>query len=79
MKHITSVVEIAHDLAREYGVKISAAVIPVYPESLIAFGQDWVDWCDRGLLDWIVPMNYSNITKLVEQRAKLHRFLVKIQ
>jgi len=79
VNYVTSIVEMARDLAREYGVKISAAVIPVYPESLITFGQDWVDWCNRGLLDWVAPMNYSNVTKLVEQRTRLHRFLVKTQ
>jgi len=79
VSYVTSLVEMAHDLAKEYGVKISAAVIPAYPESLVALGQDWVDWCDRGLLDWVAPMNYSNTTRLVEQRARVHRFLVKIQ
>lgn len=39
---------------------VSAAV---YPESAVCrqtIAQDWVDWADRGLLDFVVPMNYTD-------------------
>ena len=35
----------------------------VYPEPAICrqtIAQDWVDWARRGLLDFVVPMNYTN-------------------
>ncbi len=48
----------AHDPPR----LVSAAVFnkPTPTEGRVDFGQDWVDWLDRGLLDFAVPMNYTD-------------------
>ena len=49
------------------GVKISAAVFsnPETAPNMVA--QDWLDWCRKGYLDFVCPMNYLNSAVL--QRA----------
>ena len=40
---------------------VSAAVFnkPTPTEARVQWAQDWVDWLDRGLLDFAIPMNYT--------------------
>ena len=75
--NVTSFVEEAGDLVKERGIELSAAVFADYPRCIVEVGQDWVDWCERGLLDWVAPMTYTNITLMVERETRLHRSLVK--
>ena len=58
--NITALVKgVSERVRREFpGVQISAAVFhnpKVNPNDI---GQDWVDWCRSGYLDFICPMNY---------------------
>ncbi len=41
------------------GIKISAAVYPMWSSSRNSIGQDSLNWVDNGYLDFICPMNYS--------------------
>jgi uncharacterized lipoprotein YddW (UPF0748 family) len=41
------------------GKLLTAAVFGKYPSCLDAVGQDWEAWLDTGLLDYAVPMNYT--------------------
>ena len=41
------------------GILLSAAVFPSYPSCRKDVGQDWNDWLDYGLLDYVLPMNYT--------------------
>ena len=41
------------------GVLLSAAVFPSYPSCCKDVGQDWNDWLDYGLVDYVLPMNYT--------------------
>ncbi|RLF03869.1 MAG: hypothetical protein DRK00_07950, partial [Thermoprotei archaeon] len=75
--NVTSFVEEAGDLVKERGIELSAAVFADYPGCVVEVGQDWVDWCERGLLDWVAPMTYTNITLLVQRYTRIHRALVK--
>jgi uncharacterized lipoprotein YddW (UPF0748 family) len=36
----------------------SAAVFASYPSCIRSVGQDWIEWIDSGVVDYIVPMNY---------------------
>lgn len=45
---------------RRPDVKLSAAVYGTYPGSVHSVGQDWLDWLNRGYLDFACPMNYLN-------------------
>lgn len=37
---------------------LTAAVLPSYPSCVRSVGQDWERWIARGLVDYIVPMDY---------------------
>ena len=41
------------------GIKISAAVFSDWSRTRLTLGQDWVQWIDEGLVDFICPMNYT--------------------
>ena len=45
------------------GVLLSAAVFPSYPDCRDDVGQDWNDWIDYGLVDFVLPMNYTDSDK----------------
>ncbi|RLF04939.1 MAG: hypothetical protein DRK00_05590, partial [Thermoprotei archaeon] len=75
--NVTSFVEEVRDLAGERGVELSAAVFPHYPACVVEVGQDWVSWCELGLLDWVAPMTYTNITLVAKRLAQEHSALVK--
>ena len=74
--HITGVVEaVARRLRKERPkCKISAAVFRNWPADRDNVGQDWKVWCDRGLLDFVCPMDYTphdlEFESKVEQQVK---------
>ena len=41
------------------GKVLSAAVYGKYPSCYEAVGQDWQSWIDLGLVDFVMPMNYT--------------------
>lgn len=41
------------------GVLLSTAVYGKYPSCVDAVGQDWESWLRLGLIDYILPMNYT--------------------
>ncbi len=43
-------------------IKLSAAVYQSYPDCRRSVGQDWGRWLKTGLLDFVVPMNYTENT-----------------
>ena len=48
---------------------LTAAVLGKYPQCVASVGQDWDSWLNAGLVDYIVPMNYT------ENKAKYEEFL----
>ena len=57
---ITEAVRAVRDSLRRLNrvVPMSAAVLP-RPEHPLLFGQEWDRWLDEGLVDFVVPMNYT--------------------
>ncbi|HNX34235.1 MAG TPA: family 10 glycosylhydrolase [Kiritimatiellia bacterium] len=51
------------------GKLLTAAVFGKYPSCLDAVGQDWESWTNIGLVDYVVPMNYT------EELAKFNEWL----
>lgn len=51
------------------GKLLTAAVFGKYPSCLDAVGQDWESWVNIGLVDYVVPMNYT------EDLAKFNEWL----
>jgi len=41
------------------GAWLTAAVLGKYPSCVDSVGQDWMGWLDAGLIDYAVPMNYT--------------------
>ncbi|MHC4598282.1 MAG: glycoside hydrolase family 10 protein [Planctomycetota bacterium] len=58
---ITRVVEGVSERARKVrpGIRISAAVFRNWPSDRNTIGQDWKAWCDKGYLDYVCPMDYT--------------------
>ncbi|MFO8011838.1 MAG: family 10 glycosylhydrolase [Phycisphaerae bacterium] len=58
---ITAVVEEVHRRVKKVRPEcdISAAVFRNWPVHRDQVGQDWKAWCDRGLLDFVCPMDYT--------------------
>lgn len=38
---------------------LTAAVLGKYPQCVYSVGQDWVSWLDSNLVDYVVPMDYT--------------------
>ena len=41
-------------------VEVSAAVFSNYPNCRDSVGQDWLDWVQKGYVDFIAPMDYTD-------------------
>ena len=52
---------------------LTAAVYGRYPNCIGTVGQDWTSWLDQGLVDYVVPMNYTEdateFVRLLAQQA----------
>ncbi|MCK5118604.1 MAG: hypothetical protein KAQ78_03420, partial [Candidatus Latescibacteria bacterium] len=46
-------------------------------ECIVYEGQDWGDWGERGLVDVMMPMTYTNSTLMVKRRTRNHIAQVK--
>ena len=75
--NITAVVRGVHERARKArpGIKISAAVFRNWHRDRDGVGQDWVQWCKAGYLDFVCPMDYipadAAFQRTVEQQLAL--------
>ncbi len=50
---------------------LTAAVLGKYPSCVDSVGQDWMGWLDAGLIDYAVPMNYT------EDRARYASYVAQ--
>lgn len=50
---------------------LTTAVLASYPSCVTSVAQDWERWMDMGIVDYIVPMNYS------EDNARYSAFLAR--
>jgi uncharacterized lipoprotein YddW (UPF0748 family) len=69
-RQITSQVAVSKAIIKSYKPKIqlSAAVIP--PSSArLGFFQDWVDWSNKGLIDFLCPMVYTDSIALFDTQV----------
>ena len=49
---------------------LTAAVYGKYPNCVASVGQDWDSWMRLGLLDYVVPMDYSDSNEKFEELLK---------
>ena len=74
---ITKFVEELSAMAKKRDCALSGAVFMDYPECIVNQGQDWADWAEKGLLDSVVPMTYTNSLLMLKRRTKTHLAHVK--
>ena len=58
-------------------VRLSAAVKPDIKSAYTQYGQDWIGWSNRGLVDFVVPMFYVGSTAEIELQMTEARKRVK--
>ncbi|NQU39354.1 MAG: family 10 glycosylhydrolase [Lentisphaerae bacterium] len=74
---ITRLVRDVSSFARQMrpGIQISAAVYGKYPSCVGSVAQEWPAWVNDGLIDFVVPMDYSTsleaFTSLVTEQVAL--------
>ena len=68
---ITELVEAVYNGAKALDpeVRISAAVYGDYSQAYGNVGQDWVDWIDRGIVDFLCPMDTTPDYDLFRERV----------
>lgn len=65
------------------GAWFTAAVLGKYPSCVDSVGQDWLAWIDQGLVDYAVPMNYTEdnarysayVAQQVKSKARARRII----
>ena len=77
-KNIDAIVEGVYRRVRAKNPKceISAAVFPNWNTSPTQVAQNSAKWCEKGLLDFICPMNYSDSTAFFINDIRLQKTLV---
>ncbi|MDE2998105.1 MAG: family 10 glycosylhydrolase [Gemmatimonadota bacterium] len=62
---------------RKPAVRLSAAVKPDIESAHTQYGQDWMEWSNGGLVDFVVPMFYEGSTLEIERQMAEARKRVK--
>ena len=64
------------------GTVISAAVYGKYPSCVDAVGQDWLSWLETGVVDYILPMDYTEsferFAEWTGEQARTHSQAMKV-
>jgi len=70
--NIDTVVRQVSEQARKVrpDIKISAAVFRNWPVDRDGVGQDWKLWCDKGWLDFVCPMDYTESNATFRNQVK---------
>lgn len=51
---------------------LTAAVLGKYPSCVAAVGQDWSSWLDMNLVDYVVPMDYTESMSTLDAYLRQH-------
>lgn len=76
VERITGLVRRMRAFTAEEGLELSAAVFANYPDCREQQAQDWVQWIEEGLLDYVFPMNYTGSARMAAMRTLTHAALV---
>jgi uncharacterized lipoprotein YddW (UPF0748 family) len=77
VSNITTFVEKLSALTKAAGKELSAAVFMEYPGCIVDQGQNWTEWGERKLVDYLFPMTYTNSALMVRKRTRSHVVQVK--
>lgn len=73
---LTDFVRRLYEFAQGEDMDVSAAVFAGYPDSIRSQAQDWVEWAEEGIVDYLFPMNYTNSLRVAVTRTISHIALV---
>ena len=70
-ENVTGFVRATAKLIEESGgsKQLSAAAVTFADRAYLSFFQDWRGWCEEGLVDFVVTMNYSDDRRLVRYHS----------
>jgi len=73
-RQVTTFVQAARDRlrVRRPSAWLTTAVLGKYPSCVDAVGQDWEAWLDAGLVQYVLPMDYTEDPKRFEEFVKQH-------
>ncbi len=69
---ITDCVRRVHELTQAEGIELSAAAFSGYPDCIESQGQDWVQWAEEGVVDFLFPMTYTQSLRVATMRTVAH-------
>lgn len=69
---ITDFVRQVDELTKAEGIELSAAVFSGYPDCIVSQGQDWIQWAEQGLVDYLFPMTYTQSLRVAVMRTVAH-------
>ncbi len=71
-KHVTTLVREIKKIIEQSGknVVLGADVFPNHRSAEILIAQDWVQWAEEGIIDFVCPMLYTNDLELFRQYVK---------
>jgi len=72
VSRVTEFVRRLHEFTGGEGMELSAAVFAGYPDCRADQGQDWVEWAEKGLVDFMFPMTYTNSLRSAVTRTAAH-------
>jgi len=78
-RQITEFVDEVYKMLKRirFGVKLSAAVRPKLNDAIANRGQNWTDWLEKLIIDFVIPMAYTNSTS--EFKAWLENIIASTQ
>jgi uncharacterized lipoprotein YddW (UPF0748 family) len=78
-EQITKLVKAVSEEARKIkpSIKISAAVFQDYPNCREYVGQDWKLWVEKGYLDFVCPMDYTDSNEKFESLVRNQKEIIK--
>ena len=74
---ITEFVSRLRKFTKKENMELSAAVFRSYSSARISQAQDWVRWAEKGIVDYLMPMNYTNNASTFKKLTKSHVGLVR--
>jgi len=74
---ITEFVSRLRKFTKKEKMELSAAVFRSHSSARIRQAQDWVKWAEKGIVDYLFPMNYTNNISTFKKLTKSHVGLVR--
>jgi uncharacterized lipoprotein YddW (UPF0748 family) len=65
------------EFTKKEKMELSAAVFRGYSSARISQAQDWVKWAEEGIVDYLMPMNYTNDLSTFKKMTESHIGLVR--